>query len=317
MVPQWDLLDLLADAGRAEASFDLRMESEVVDVVREGDRVDGVVLTDPDGRRRELRADLTVACDGRTSVVRARAGLAVRGFAAPLDVWWFRLPRRRDEDAAALSPRTGRSGFAIVIPREGYFQIAYVGRKGSDATVRAQGIAAFRTAVAELLPDLADRVDALGSMDDVKLLDVRLDRLRRWYREGLLCIGDAAHAMSPVGGVGINLAVQDAVATAALLRDPLQRRQVGIRDLARVQRRRIVPTVLVQGMQRVAHRLVVEPALAGRRSSPPASVRRALERFPALTAVTALTARFIAFGVRPEHAPAFARRAPETVREPA
>jgi 2-polyprenyl-6-methoxyphenol hydroxylase-like FAD-dependent oxidoreductase len=314
MVPQWDLLDLLADAARAEPSFGLRMESEVVDVLRDGDRIAGVVLTDAEGRHRELRADLTVACDGRTSVVRARAGLAVREFAAPLDVWWFRLPRRPDEDVAALMPRTGRSGFAIVIPREGYFQIAYVGRKGSDAAVRAKGIGAFRTAVAELLPDLADRVDALTSMDDVKFLDVRLDRLRRWYRDGLLCIGDAAHAMSPVGGVGINLAVQDAVAAATLLRDPLQRNQVRIMDLARVQRRRIVPTVLVQGMQRVAHRLVVRPALAGRRSEPPRSVRRVLDRFPALTGVTALTARFIAFGVRPEHAPAFARRAPEPVR---
>ena len=305
MVPQWDLLDLLAEAGREDARFDLRMEAEAVDLLREGERIAGVVYIDASGARHALRADLVVACDGRSSVVRARAALPVREFSAPLDVWWFRLPRRPEESAAALSPRAGASGLAIVIPREGYFQIAYVGRKGSDARLRAGGIEAFRAAVAQLLPDLADRVDTLRTMDDVKLLDVRLNRARRWYRDGLLCIGDAAHAMSPVGGVGINLAVQDAVAAATLLRNPLLRKAVRLSDLARVWRRRIVPTILVQGVQRAAHRFVVEPALEGGRAEPPRAAVRLLEGIPALTS---LPARLIGLGFRSEHAPAWARR---------
>jgi 2-polyprenyl-6-methoxyphenol hydroxylase-like FAD-dependent oxidoreductase len=305
MVPQWDLLDLLADAGRQVSTFDLRMEAEAVDLLREGRRVTGVVYVDADGRRRELAADLTVACDGRTSMARSRAGLPVREFAAPLDVWWFRLPRRPDEHVAALSPRVGESGLAIVIPREGYFQIAYVGRKGTDARLRAGGIETFRSSVAQLLPDLADRVDTLASMDDVMFLDVRLNRLRRWYAAGLLCLGDAAHAMSPVGGVGINLAVQDAVAAATLLRDPLRSGALRSRDLARVYRRRIVQTVVVQGVQRAAHRFVVEPALEGRRPGQPSpALVRMVRRLPGLTRVPAF---LIGFGSGAGHAPAWAR----------
>ena len=198
---------------------------------------------------------------------------------------------------------------AVVIPREGYLQVASMSAKGRDAEIRARGIEAFRADVADLAPDLADRVDALESMDDVKFLDVRLDRLRRWHVDGLLCIGDAAHAMSPIGGVGINLAVQDAVATATLLAGPLLRGEVSGADLDRVRRRRLLPTIAVQTLQRLMHRAIVTPALEGRMAGPPRIVRRLAAAFPPVTAVPAY---LIGVGLRPERAPDFARRAPVT-----
>jgi 2-polyprenyl-6-methoxyphenol hydroxylase-like FAD-dependent oxidoreductase len=200
----------------------------------------------------------------------------------------------------------GNRRFGILIPREGYFQMAYIAAKGTDAQLRRRGIEAFRADVAELAPELADRVDALTSMDDVQHLDVRLNRLRRWHRPGLLCIGDAAHAMSPIGGVGINLAVQDAVATAALLARPLLDGTVSGRDLARVRNRRLVPTVLVQTLQRLMHRGVVTPILDGRRGGPPRLVQAAMRAVPAASFIPAY---LIGVGWRPEHAPAFARPA--------
>ncbi|TVT17307.1 FAD-dependent oxidoreductase, partial [Amycolatopsis acidiphila] len=224
MVPQWDLLDLLADAGRAEPHFELRMDTEVVGLIRERGRVAGVRYRTADGETGEIAADVTVGCDGRWSVVRTLAGLRAREFPVPVDTWWFRLPREGDE-RATLVPGMRDGHFAVVIPREGYFQIAYLAGKGLDAQLRAEGLDAFRARIAEVLPEFADRVGKLESMDDVKHLDVRLNLLRRWHRAGVLCIGDAAHAMSPIGGVGINLAVQDAVATARLLAGPLLRAQ--------------------------------------------------------------------------------------------
>lgn len=305
MMPQWDLLDLLADTARAEPSFTLRTSTAAAGVLREHGRVTGVRYRTADGAEGILRAELTVACDGRHSLLRAGSGLAVREYPVPFDAWWFRLPHRTDGTGAMLTPRIGRGRFAVVIPREGYLQIAYLGRKGSDARLRARGIEAFRADVAELVPDCADRVDAIGSMDDVKHLDVRLNRLRRWHVDGLLCIGDAAHAMSPIGGVGINLAVQDAVATATLLAPALRRGRVRPADLARVRRRRLLPTVLVQGLQRIMHRLVAVPALDGRLIAPPAAVLGLMRRVPLLRIVPAY---LIGIGPLPERAPAFARR---------
>jgi 2-polyprenyl-6-methoxyphenol hydroxylase-like FAD-dependent oxidoreductase len=313
MVPQWDFLNLLADVGAAEPTFHLRMRTEATELLHGPDgRVSGVRYRTADGETGELPADLTVACDGRTSMARAAARLPVHEYAVPLDAWWFRLPRRDGEEMSALSPRMSDRRFGILIPREGYFQIAYIAGKGTDAQLRGRGVEAFRADVAELAPELADRVDELSSMDDVQHLDVRLNLLRRWHAPGLLCIGDAAHAMSPVGGVGINLAVQDAVATAALLARPLRAGTVTGRDLARVRRRRLLPTVLVQALQRLLHRAVVTPILQGRRGGPPRPVQAVVRRVPAVSIVPAL---LIGVGLRPEHIPAFARRAARAQRD--
>jgi len=309
MVPQWDLLNLLADAAREEPSFSLRLQTEVTDLVREGRRVRGVRYRTADGGTGEIRAELTVACDGRWSDVRRFAGVLPREFPVPIDVWWFRLPRTPDDRPSALTPRAAKGRFAIVIPRDEFMQLAYIGRKGADPEIRARGIERFRADVAELMPDLADRVDALASMDDVKHLDVRVNRLHRWHDDGLLCIGDAAHAMSPIGGVGINLAVQDAVAAATLLAGPLRRGAVRPEELAAVRRRRVLPTVLVQALQRVMHRGLVAPIVEGRRIGPPAPLLALLRRVPQASLVPAV---LIGIGLRPEHAPEFARRRPRS-----
>lgn len=305
MVPQWDLLDLLAEAAAREPAFTLLRSTEVTDLVVEHGRIAGVHWRGADGRSGTLRADLTVAADGRWSVVRERAGLRPREFAVPMDVWWFRLPRSDGEELTALAPRASDGQAGVVIPREGYLQIAYLAAKGTDDRLRAEGLASFRARVAALWPWLADRVDTIGSLDEVRHLDVRLNRLPRWHRDGLLLIGDAAHAMSPIGGVGINLAVQDAVAAARLLAEPLRAGRVTERDLARVRARRWLPTVAVQALQRVLHRFVVAPVLAGRRSGPP---RLPLALFRLLPWARAVPAYLVGVGLRPERAPEFARR---------
>ena len=307
MTPQWDLLDLLADAGRREPTFTLRMQTEMTDLIREGDRVSGVRYRTADGATGEIRADLTVACDGRGSRARRQAGLQPKVFPVPIDAWWFRVPRLPSDRPSALAPHAAPGRFAVVIPRETFLQIAYIGRKGADPELRARGIEAFRADVAELVPEFRDRVDTIASMDDVKHLDVRVDRLVRWHVDGLLCIGDAAHAMSPVGGVGINLAVQDAVATATLLAEPLRNGTLDASGLAGVRARRLLPTVLVQTLQRFLHRALVAPLVEGRRPGPPKPVLALVHRLPQLSVVPAY---LIGVGLRPEHAPAFARRTP-------
>jgi 2-polyprenyl-6-methoxyphenol hydroxylase-like FAD-dependent oxidoreductase len=307
MVPQWDLLDLLADAAAAEPTFTLRMRCEVTGLLRDGGKVTGVRYQGPDGPG-ELRAELTVACDGRWSLARREAGLTARDYPVNFDVWWFRLPRESGA-AYSLVPRTAPGNALIVIPREGYFQIAYLIPKGSDERLRARGIEALRADVADLLPEAAGTVQALESFDDVKRLDVRVNRLKRWNAEGLLCIGDAAHAMSPAGGVGINLAVQDAVAAATLLAEPLLRHHVTSRDLAAVRRRRLLPTAVTQALQRFLHRQVLRPILEGESASPPRALLGLVERLPWLAAVPAY---IIGVGIRPEQAPVFARRAPRS-----
>ncbi|GGK37086.1 oxidoreductase [Pilimelia terevasa] len=313
MVPQWDLLNLLAEAGAAEPTFTLRMNTEVTGLLHRGGRVAGVRYRTADGADGALRADLTVACDGRWSTVRRAAGLVPEEFPVPIDAWWFRLPRRADDGLDGLAPAAAPGRFAVAIPRTGYYQIAYIAGKGTDPAIRARGVEAFRRDVAALIPPLADRVDAIGSLDDVKHLDVRLNRLRRWHADGLLCIGDAAHAMSPVGGVGINLAVQDAVAAATLLAGPLRRGAVTPGALARVHDRRLLPTVLVQRLQRLLHRTMIMPILEGRRSGPPWPLLGLLRRVPPLSAVPAY---LIGVGLRPEHAPPFARRPAGAHTEP-
>ncbi|OKH69136.1 hypothetical protein EB74_30545 [Mycobacterium sp. SWH-M5] len=304
LVPQWDFLDLLADACKEEPTFTLRMQTEVTGLLREGSAVTGVRYEGPDGPG-ELRADLTVACDGRTSTVRRAAGLPPREFAVPFDVGWFRLDRIK-ETAYQLTPRLSPGLALILIPREGYFQAGCFLPKGGEPQLHARGLDTFRAQVAELVPEAS--VDGLTSWDDVKVLDVRVNRLRRWYRSGLLCIGDAAHAMSPVGGVGINLAIADAVATARILAEPLRTGRLTERDLAAVQKRRYLPAVVIQAVQRLMHRGLVRAVLGRDITPPPEGALRVLgavlTRFPGLSKIPAY---LVGVGPLPEHAPDFAR----------
>jgi 2-polyprenyl-6-methoxyphenol hydroxylase-like FAD-dependent oxidoreductase len=305
LVPQWDFLELLATAAEKEPSFRLMRNSEVLEPIRErGDAVVGVRYRGLDGRIAEMRADLTVACDGRGSTLRTAMGLQPKSFGTPMDVWWFRLPRA-EQDPPGLEGVLTSGHAMIVIDRGDYYQCAYIIPKGSDSQVRAEGIESLQRTIAALVPQLADRVGQLTSFDDVKLLDVQLNRLHRWYTDGLLLIGDAAHAMSPVGGVGINLAVADAVATARALAAPLRAGRVTTRDLARIQARRWVPTALIQGAQRGIHAKVIAAAVGEDGPERPPLAVRLVGRLPFLRTVAGYA---VAIGPLPERAPAYARR---------
>jgi 2-polyprenyl-6-methoxyphenol hydroxylase-like FAD-dependent oxidoreductase len=314
LVPQWDLLSLLASAAAEEPTFTLRMSTEALGVVRDTrGRIGGVRYRGPDGVAGTLEADLVVACDGRGSAMRAAAGKRARSFGVPMDVWWFRLPRVAG-DLDGLVGRFGSGGGAVLIDRGDYWQCAFLIPKGADAKLRTQGLEVLHRTLADFVPWLADRVTAITSWDEVKLLEVRLDRLRTWWTDGLLCIGDAAHAMSPAGGVGINLAVQDAVAAARILAGPLRRGAARPAVLAKVQARRWLPTALTQLAQRGMQAAVLGPALAGRlaiRQDRLPLPLRLLQRFPALQG---LPGRAVAIGVLPEHAPEWARRSPSPTR---
>ena len=321
MVPQWDFLELLASDAEQEPTFTLLRNAEVIGLLTQGGQVVGVRYRDRDpgpnadptpGTEHELRAPLTIGCDGRDSTVRAAAGLHAREFGVPMDVWWFRLPRK-DSDPDGAVGRFSAGHVAVMLDRGDYWQCAYLIRKGSDRRLRAAGIQTLRDEFSGLVPWTEDRIDTVTSWDQVKLLNVSLNRLRRWYTGGLLFIGDAAHAMSPVGGVGINLAVADAVAAARLLAEPLRTGHVGPGELRRVQRRRWWPTLLIQGGQRLAHRFVLGRTLgedAGGRPAPAAPLPwpvRVLQRFPMLGTIPAY---LVAIGPLPEHAPSWARRRP-------
>ncbi|MER7196606.1 hypothetical protein CG723_43720 [Streptomyces sp. CB01635] len=308
MVPQWDFLNLLADEARREPSFSLRMSTEVTSFLVERGRVAGVRYRTSDGRTGELRATLTVACDGRSSLARSLPELGLRSFTCPMDAWWFRLPRR-EGDPHGLVGGVGDGFLAPMIDRGDYWQCGALIPKGADAQRRAAGLERFMADFAAAVPWLADRVDTLRSWDEVKLLDVRLDRLRRWHRPGLLCIGDAAHAMSPVFGIGINLAVEDAVAAARYLVEPLSRGVVGLRDVRSVQRRRWPTAAGMQALQRVAHTRVIEPLLAGRPPfGDPRRAQRVTELLTTSRWLNRVPAYFLAYGALRERPPTASMR---------
>ena len=293
-MPQWHLLNLLATAGERLPTFTLLRAHEVTDVLRDRGIVIGVRARGPQGEI-QVRAYLTVAADGRTSTIRDRLDLPIRAFGAPMDVLWFRLSRRPD-DAEGLDMHVGAGRLLLAIDRADYWQIADLIPKDGYAAIRAAGLDAFRADVAGQAPGLANRVGEITSWDDVKVLAVRVDRLRRWYAPGVLLIGDAAHAMSPIGGVGINLAVQDAVA-ARLLAEPIRRRRLSSRWLAKVQSRRAFPTVGTQAMQLAIQRAFLGRVLSSAEPVAAPAPLRLTRRFPVLQA---LPARVIGVGLRPE-----------------
>jgi 2-polyprenyl-6-methoxyphenol hydroxylase-like FAD-dependent oxidoreductase len=295
-MPQWDFLDFLADHARRYPTFRLLMEAEVTDIVKDGERVAGLRAQTPAGSL-EVRADLVVAADGRQSIVREKADLPVQEFGAPMDVLWFRLSRKPDHPPQTMGRfDTGR--IFITINRGDYWQCGYVIPKGRFDEIRRQGLDSFHEKVVQLAPYVKDQVSDIKSWDDIKLLTVRVDRLSQWFRPGLLCIGDAAHAMSPVGGVGINLAIQDAVAAANALAEPLRERQATIAELRRIQKRRELPTRVTQSLQVAMQRRVIAPVLGGARRVKPPLLLRLIATVPLLRRIPAY---IIGIGVRPEH----------------
>jgi 2-polyprenyl-6-methoxyphenol hydroxylase-like FAD-dependent oxidoreductase len=295
-MPQWDFLNFLAGEAARYPTFRLLLQAEVTDLLREGDLVVGLRATTPAGSL-EVRANLTVGADGRHSIVRARAGLAVEEFGAPMDVLWFRLSRRPGDPEDPMGRfDTGR--IFVMLNRGDYWQCGFVIPKGSRAQLQAKGLPAFRAAVAEVAPFVADRVGELQNWEPIKLLTVQVDRLRQWFRPGLLCIGDAAHAMSPVAGVGINLAIQDAVAAANLLAALLGTGRLTTEDLHQVQLRREWPTRMTQRMQLFIQNRVIKRVLDNAATLSPPLAFRLLARFPFLRRIPA---RLIGMGFRPEH----------------
>ena len=296
MMPQWDFLDFLADEARRYPNFHLAMSTEAVDLIEDGGRVVGI-RAKVEGREKEIRGDLIVAADGRHSVLREKAGLSVRDLGAPIDVLWFRLSRQPSDSAETMG-RFDPGAIMVMINRGTYWQCAYVIPKGGIDEIKAQGLPAFKTRLAKSLPFAADRADEIASWDDVKLLTVAVDRLEQWYKPGLLCIGDAAHAMSPVGGVGVNLAVQDAVAAANMLSALLREGRVEQQHLEAVQKRRLWPTRIIQSLQLAIQNNVIAPTLRASGPRKPPLPVRLLTRFPLLRR---LPARLVGLGIRPEH----------------
>jgi len=295
LMPQWDFLNFLSAQGKKFPSFDLRMQHEAVDLLRDQDRVTGVEAQTPDGPT-QIRADLVVGCDGRHSTIRQAAQFEVLEFGVPIDVLWFRISRHRDDPEQLLGNfNYGRA--LILINRGAYFQAGLLIRKDSFEEIKRAGLEQFGHTILRIAPYLGDRVEELKDWDQIKLLSVQLNRLRQWHRPGLLCIGDAAHAMSPAGGVGINLAIQDAVASANLLTAALLEKRVADDLLARVQQRREFPTVVTQHIQANAHKLF------DRLFQDPGPVKapwqlKAAVRIPGIQYAVA---RVVGMGVRPEH----------------
>jgi len=303
LMPQWDFLDFLADHAKRYAGFALRMRADVGELLFDGKKVVGLRAKTPDGDL-EVRADLVVGADGRHSTVRERAGLEVKDIGAPMDVLWMRLSRRPG-DGGQLMGRILPGRLFVMIDRGDYWQCAYVIPKGGFDEVRRKGLDAFRRSLVEINPALGDRVQELASWDDIKLLTVVIDRLKRWFRDGLLCIGDAAHAMSPVGGIGINVAIQDAVAAGNILGPALRKGPVPESLLAEVQKRREWPTRMTQSLQVVVQNLVIRNVLQMQKKPRAPFIVKLFNWFPALRRIPG---RIIGMGFRPEHV-----RTPEAV----
>jgi 2-polyprenyl-6-methoxyphenol hydroxylase-like FAD-dependent oxidoreductase len=302
-MPQWDFLEFVTEHGRRYPTFGLRMEAEVMDLIFEDGRVSGVVAKTPRGAL-EVRADLIVGADGRHSIVRDKAGLEPTNLGTPMDVLWMRLSKAPNDPPQTLG-QVSAGNLLVLLDRGDYWQSAYVIPKGAFEAIQAKGLPAFCEDLARRAPFLRDRVGELGQWSDVKLLTVRVDRLRQWHRAGLLCIGDAAHAMSPIGGVGINLAIQDAVAAANILARPLSRGAVSESLLQRVQRRREMPTRLTQRMQLFIQDRGIRTVLAasGERQIKLPLPFRILRRWKWARRIPA---RIIGIGFRPEHVTAAA-----------
>jgi 2-polyprenyl-6-methoxyphenol hydroxylase-like FAD-dependent oxidoreductase len=301
LMPQWDFLDFLADQARSLPNFQLHRQHEVVGLCRVADRITGVSVRTPSGEK-QFQADLVVAADGRHSIVREQAGLQLVDHGAPIDVLWFRL-RKDANDVEQTAGYIFPGLFFVTIDRGDYWQCAYVIPKGGGKAIRADGLVTLRGRLARHLPFLKDNLETLVDEDQLKLLEVQVNRLVRWHAPGLLCIGDAAHAMSPVGGVGINLAIQDAVAAARILREPLRTRSLREADLHAVQRRREWPTRVTQRIQVMVQDRVVNPVLlsGGSESAPMPRVPLLLRLFRRFPALGRIPARAIGVGVRPEH----------------
>ncbi|CAM5196130.1 hypothetical protein ARD30_00950 [Bosea thiooxidans] len=295
-MPQWDFLDFLADRGRELPRFRLLMRAKATGLIRESGHVAGITAETDDGET-AIKADLVIAADGRDSELRRAGGFTVHEIGAPMDVLWFRLSRR-DGDAAQTFGQVARGRFAVMLNRGDYWQCAYVIPKGTLEKLRAAGLDAFKASLAELLPVLTGRAGEITSWDDLKLLSVAVDRLERWWLPGMLCIGDAAHAMSPIGGVGVNLAIQDALAAANRLAAPLREKRVADSDLAAVQERRRFPTNTTQALQVAIQNRVITPILAGDGPVAPPWPLKLLQWFPWLRRIPA---RLVGMGFRPEH----------------
>jgi 2-polyprenyl-6-methoxyphenol hydroxylase-like FAD-dependent oxidoreductase len=296
MMPQWDFLNFLADHGKRYKTFDMHVKADVTDLIEEGSRVVGVRANTPDGPL-EIRADLVIGCDGRHSTVREKAGFKCEEYGAPMDVLWFRITRAAS-DGGEVFGHIEAGQMMVMLDRGDYWQCAYVIPKGGIDRVKAEGIDAFRKRVLELSPFLGDRISQIKSFDDVKLLTVAVDRLLKWWRPGLICIGDSAHAMSPIGGVGVNMAVQDAVATANQLAGPLKAGTVTDADLQAIQDRRTLPMRFTQAMQLMIQNRLISRVLGSQQRPKPPLIFKIVALFPVLRRIPA---RLLAVGIRPEH----------------
>jgi 2-polyprenyl-6-methoxyphenol hydroxylase-like FAD-dependent oxidoreductase len=296
-MPQWDFLNFLRESGERFASLKVMMSTEAIDLIHDGDRIAGVKARTPDGVI-DIDADLTIACDGRHSLVRERAGLEIEEIGAPMDVLWFRAGKRENE-SESLFARVDPGRMMVTFDRGDYWQCAYVIAKGQYDAVKARGLPALLDDIARMAPILKPGLAEVKSWDDVKLLTVAINRLKRWTRPGLLCIGDAAHAMSPIGGVGVNLAVQDAVATANLLASKLANGCPPEDELDAVRRRREFAVRMTQRMQVVAQNNIVSAAL--KPGNQPLKVPLVVRLITAVPWLQGVTARFVGLGVRPEH----------------